>query len=559
MWPALLLTVALQARAAQTPPQSRPQTPPRDRAATDAKGTAVIRGRVTSADSGKPLRRVQVRISAPAVESRTISTDRDGRYQFKELPAGRYRIDVTRSGYLALSYGQRRQNEQGRPLQLADGQVAEKIDFVMPRMGLISGRIVDETGEPISGVMVFAMQSRWFEGRRRLAIAGANDRTDDVGEYKLAGLAPGEYYVHAATRETWTEGDGAEMLAYAPTYFPSTVATADAQRIRVAAGRTVTGIDFALVPGRAAKVSGTATSSRGVPLAGESVSVTQEFRGPNMSNSFGFGGGTVTTDGTFVIEKLSPGDYKLQVRKPADKDGAAEAASYPLTMNGVDVEGVVITTSPGRVLTGTISKDDGSAPPFRHAHIHVGTRSLQPDSVPRGISDPDSGRVREDWTFQVTNVFGPQMVRIGGLPDGWALRSIVYGGRDVTDNPIDADPSQQEITGVHIFLTDRITVVSGSVVDKDGKVAPEGSVVIFSADDTHWGEDSRRVRTVRVDQSATFEAKGLPPGEYLAASLDYVADGDSNDPEYLEKLRPNATRLTLEEGEMKQIALTLRK
>jgi Carboxypeptidase regulatory-like domain len=146
--------------------------PPRDgrQAAPAATGTAAIRGRVFASESGRPLRRARIQVNSPQLggEGRTTSTNAEGRYEIKDLPAGRYTITVTRSGYLRLSYGQRRAFEQGKPFDLVDGQRADDVDFSLPRMSLITGRILDEANEPISGVRVWAMRPVYFEGRRRL-------------------------------------------------------------------------------------------------------------------------------------------------------------------------------------------------------------------------------------------------------------------------------------------------------------------------------------------------------------------------------------------------------
>src|SRR5262249_10081601 len=124
---ALLLTLMLG--GGQTPPQTVQQPPPRDAAA--AKATAVIKGTVPSPESGRPRRRASVTLSAPELGGtgqRLTSTTPQGTYEFKDLPAGRYTITVRRNGHLQTQYGQKRPGEPGKPFELADGQVVEKLD-----------------------------------------------------------------------------------------------------------------------------------------------------------------------------------------------------------------------------------------------------------------------------------------------------------------------------------------------------------------------------------------------------------------------------------------------
>jgi len=121
------------------------------------RGTAVIRGQIMSADTGAPIRRAQVRISSPdARESRVAATDAQGRFEIKELPAGRYNITATKGGFVTGQFGQRRPGDPGTPVELVDGQTAEKVNFVLSRGGVISGRILDDGGEPVAGTQVAA-------------------------------------------------------------------------------------------------------------------------------------------------------------------------------------------------------------------------------------------------------------------------------------------------------------------------------------------------------------------------------------------------------------------
>jgi len=77
-------------------------------------GTATLRGHVLAADTGRPLRKAQVRILAGEIrENRLATTDDDGRYEFKEVKAGRYTITATKGSYISLSYGQSRPLEAG--------------------------------------------------------------------------------------------------------------------------------------------------------------------------------------------------------------------------------------------------------------------------------------------------------------------------------------------------------------------------------------------------------------------------------------------------------------
>jgi hypothetical protein len=145
---AVLLSAFLT--AAQTPPPpgfptvpGLPQQPPRDNA-TAPPATAILRGHVYDASNGQPLRKVQVRAFSPELrENRLSITDNGGAYEIKNLPAGRFQLTATKGSFVSLSYGQTRPFEPGKPLEINDAQVLEKVDFRLPHGAIVTGRIVD--------------------------------------------------------------------------------------------------------------------------------------------------------------------------------------------------------------------------------------------------------------------------------------------------------------------------------------------------------------------------------------------------------------------------------
>jgi hypothetical protein len=568
----LIFATAPQAGGASQPgsvatPQS--QAPARDARPAEKKGTGIIKGRVVTADGGRPLRRVQVTVSSPDLsEARNVSTSTQGGFEVKELPAGRYTVTASRAGFLRLQYGQRRPAESGRPLQLADGQTLDRIDFALPRMSVISGRITDEIGEPLAGVTVFPMQARYFRGRKRMVPSGGVGmvRTDDTGEYRLIGLEPGDYYVMGTTRDTWTvEGNDKERVGFGPTYFNGTLVVANAQPVKLALGREVSGIDFSMVPGRVATVSGTAMSSSGAPLAGESINLTQEFAGPTMSSSFGFAGTKVNADGTFVIKDVSPGDYKLSVRAPGDKDRPAEGATTVVSVVGADIDGVSLISGSGGTIAGRVVTDEGLSPtssgailssPRTATSLRVSARPLDPDSTYQRFTE-DNGRVKDDGAFELTDVIGAQRIAVGPLAPGWGVKEIAYDGKDYADLPIDVR-NGQKIDGMTIVITSKLPTLTGRLTDDKGQPA-EGTVVLFPDDAAKWSEQSRLVKTARPDPSGGFEIRLVPPGDYLIASLDYVQAGAWDDPDFLKGLQDRATKVAVREGTGASVNLTLRR
>ena len=102
-----------------------------------------------------------------------------------------------------------------------------------------------------------------------------------------------------------------------------------------------------------------------------------------------------------------------------------------------------------------------------------------------------------------------------------------------------------------------MTTVSGQLADDKGAPITDGTVIVFADEAEKWSEDSRFVRSARPDQQGQYQIKGLPPGEYLAAAMDYVQEGMWNDPEYLDSIRRYAQKFTLIDGGSQAVALKL--
>jgi protocatechuate 3,4-dioxygenase beta subunit len=469
---------------------------------------------------------------------------------FRDLPAARYRITATRGGYLQLEFGQKRPNEQGRPIQLGGGSTLEKVDFALPRMSGISGRITDETGEPIEGVSVYAMRSLFFEGRRRLVpVSGSSVRTDEEGEYRLLRLAPGSYQVMATTKETWTvvEGELETVFGYMPTYFPGISTASEARRATLALGEHARAIDFALVPGRAAKVSGIAIDSKGKPFA--RVTLSEEVRGLGFASFRGGPGAAVGADGTFTIRDVPPGEYTLQAsRYGPEADGPPEAALMTVFVDGNDIENLMLVGSNGGIVTGKVIAENGVLPKTSGIVINIReSYRNQPPPLLLGAFRENRGRptVLEDGTFTVQNVFGRARVQVT-VPEGWMVKAIRHEGRDITNAVLELK-SREQISGVEILVTDRVTEIVGRVADEKNAPVYDATVLLFPVDADRWFENSRSVRATRPDQQGHWQVKGMPAGEYLAIALDYIEVDAWQDPEYLESVRRYAQRVTITE------------
>jgi len=525
------------------------------------KGTAIIRGYVTAAGSGTPLRRVQV--SARAMDANggggVTSTDSEGRFEIKELTAGRYMLFAQKGGFVSSPYGQRRPNEQGTPLELVDGQTVDKLNFQLARGGVIAGRILDDGGDPVSGTQVMAVRYAFMGGSRRLMPAqaeGSNDRTDDQGGYRLFGLPPGDYYVSAVNRSgmvMMVGGNNTEADGFAPTYFPGTPNIGEAARVTVKAGAE-TSASFAMIVARMARLRGRALNSKGEPIPRMMLMLspgdtTQTSMMMNMNNAM------VRPDGGFEFANVPPGRYNIQARPMGMPEADAEFVSVPVTVGNDDMDNIIVTTSVGATARGVIVIDDGSAPTFKPSQVQVSANPIEPMSM-GGFVQP---KINDDYSFSISGLFERRLIRSFVQTGGWYLKAVFRGADDVTDSGVDFVPGR-DIDDLQVVLTRKFIDLSGLVTDDRNRPIVDASVVIFPANRERWTTQSRYLRTLRPDTQGRYTTKGLPPGEdYLIIAVANLEQGQGGDPEFLDRAKDEAKALTLNEGETKAVDVKLSK
>ena len=535
-----MLTVA---QAAQTP-----TLPPRD-AARVTQTSARITGRIIAADTGQPLGRAQVVLSAAASFGplRTL-TDEQGRYEFAGLPAGTFTVSASKTGYVNLQYGQRRPFEPGRLVTVAAGASVDRIDLSLPRGAVIVARVTDDLGFPVSNVEVRAQRFEYRpDGQRSLVgVYGPGpSTTDDRGEIRLFGLMPGEYVVSAVYRvvSVQTGSAAASTEGYAPTFYPGVINPAQAATVAVRIGEE-TSVHFPLVRARLARVSGVVVDPLGKPANGARVSLGAAMPGVYVNSA------TAGPDGRFTITEVPPGDYWL-----AASFEAFDAAGDALTVAGGDVSDLRIAVGPGTSLSGRVVFE-GAAPPssamasFRVLLAYVG------QSTPSGVRPGQRVAAADtDGRFGFAGLSGRLIVDMTP-PEGWMLKSVVVGGRDITNSVLDLR-DRDAVTNVVITVTNRVTAMTGHVTDPGGQSAREYVVVAVPADDYDAPVVTRRIRVFRPSADGTFAMRGMMPGRYLAVAVEALEEGRQYAPEFQQRVHRFGQEFTVREGERSTFNLRL--
>jgi hypothetical protein len=303
------------------------------------------------------------------------------------------------------------------------------------------------------------------------------------------------------------------------------------------------------------------------------VSVTP--RGASDSPMLGATGSARTDkNGNFTLTGVAPGDYTLNARtsqiftsgdgnnmtftmmRTTGGEGAAgsgqEAGAVALAVGTDDMSNVIIVTTKGATATGRVVYEGGSKPTTSALRISAAAAD---ESGPMTLVSGSSS-VTPEGTFEIKGLTGQRIFRVSNIPAGWVLKAIKVNGTDITDHGIEVK-SAETVSGVEVILTSKVTEVKGSV--KAGSdAAMDYTVVIFSDEPDKWRvPTSRHIATGRPNQQGQFLVKNLPAGSYYAIALEYIPQGEWNDPEVLERLKSKATTFTVGEGEVKTLDLKL--
>ncbi|HEY2383999.1 MAG TPA: carboxypeptidase-like regulatory domain-containing protein [Terriglobia bacterium] len=521
----------------------------------------------------------------------STTTANDGSFAFPDVQPGEYRVLATREdGLLPAEYGQKVPNVRGLPILVHTADAVRDIRIGMAAPGAISGRIFDRDGEPVGNAKVQALKTTYWQGRRVLTIA-ESVQTNDVGEYRLFWLSPGQYYI--TTKPTDIAARSASMFirppgetpyhdemgapvvsrhvlengeireeVYPRAYYPGTTDFNAARTLALNAGDNLMRMDVTVaVPIAAHHVLGTVLDgSTGQPAASATLRAIPRDGGPSVV----IPNGTANGNGEFNIAGLVPGSYDLfaSLAAKAGQPGApgGTAGRLPLQVGSQDLRGISIIIPPPFDLHGRLIVDGKADPDFDVTRLKVyiqhdpevfGMPSVQVPTRPGGL-DPDA--TQTDGSFLISGI-GPGDYKVNatytgvrgngpappGLHPGTFLKSFRHGNTDVLNGGLHLSGKPDGLLEIVIGTTQ--AEINGAVVNGKSEAIPNAVVVLVP--DLPFRRRTDLYRTAGTDASGRFAMRSIAPGGYTLFAFEDVQNGSWFDPDFLKNFESRGTRVEI--------------
>ncbi len=529
---------------------------------------ATVAGIVTKDPAGEPMKKALVELIAESQATggnHTALTGADGAFHMDNIAPGRYRLFAERTGYLEVD--KRRPRSDGRLLTLTAGQELTDVLIRLQAGAVVEGRVTDEDGDPLAEAQVSVLRQTFALGRRRWEQAGG-ERTNDLGEYRIANLPAGSYYIsvtppldfkslieaaNAPASDPRNAATGSPErpapTSYKTTYYPGTKERTQAAPVDLHAGDDFPA-NFSLTPSPSVLIRGSITNL----APGNSAVVMLQSKDSNLTQS----AAEVKKNGSFEIRDVSPGAYTL-VAAVTDTTGT-KLARQTLQVSSANVEGLRLTLQPGGWIHGYLRLESKTKMGrFTPSKIFL---SLLPgdgdddisSAMPIGESVVPLAHLNSDGSFEWKDVPpGHYYIQFSGdesVSADWFLKSAVVGGRDVIDTGF-------SVNGGAAVL-DLVASADGAAVDglvANAKGAPVANAVVVAVPEPRFRSRTDRYYKTVTDQSGHFTLHAVTPGAYTLIAWESV-DGEAYyNPEFLSKYEGQGRALHLSEGERTSVQL----
>lgn len=505
--------------------------------------------------------------AAPATGQASTSpyaatTDAEGKYRFEKVEPGSYMLSASRQGFVQQSYGSRQPMMGGAPLKLAGGQELKQIDMKLTPHAVVIGRVVDEEGEPLARVQIQVLRRSYMQGKEQMLPVGGG-MTADNGEFRVAELPPGRYWISATNRSQAMlaaqvgpvrNAEDKPEEEYVTTYHPSTADLSSASRLELAAGQELQGIDIRMLKARAYRIRGKVIGS--IPQ-GRAVRVMLVPRDRMAFMSFMGNSAGVKEDGGFELAGAHPGLYHVTAVLVDGPVTILGKTAVEITRNNVD--GVSVTAASPMTISGSI-RVDGDVKALEQAQgrklSFAGIRvQLSPfEGIGMGMG---SAQANAEGVFSVEKAGADKYrVNVFNLPKGTWLKSVRSGDQEVLETGLDLSAAGgSAAAALEVTLSAGTGQIDGAV--QDAKQQPAAACLVTFVPEPFKSDRVDLFRTATTDLTGRFTLDGIAPGVYkVYAWGDDYEPGSQMDPEFLKKHESKGQKVTVKENSREQVSLT---
>jgi Carboxypeptidase regulatory-like domain len=520
-----------------------------------------IEGVVRRADTGEPINGAQVTLGRvdPGLDSilgqimnppgvQPVTTDSEGKFAFRNLNPGSYRILASANGYASRSYGQQNPNGPATPVSVTADQPLRDAAIQLLPVGTISGEVLDEHGSPATGAPVQVLRVVAGTSPPRYQPVGSGI-VDDRGIYRVYSIMPGRYYLSVGSevapppRPSGGPSSSASARNYAFQFFPGVTSVDQAVPVDLQPGTDLS-IDMKTRLQQTYRVRGTVTDLTGRPPARSDMKLSyKSLLGGDVTLNLARNYDLAT--GRFEVEGIPPGSFILQAQTQVMDDASRAAgeaawsmfptARIPIEVKDEDLDGVVMIQTRPAAVSGQVRFESAATVPLSSATLRLtplGTEWLPPTAF-----------VAQDGAFRVDGILeGKYSVQFGGFPHGFYVRSITYAGADILNQPWQFSGSASGTIGV--VLSRGAAQLSGIVRDAQSAPVGGGQVVLVPE------QRSRRdlYRLAGADQNGRYTFSDVVPGTYKLFSWETMEYGAYLDPKFVEPFEQQGRAIRLPES-----------
>jgi protocatechuate 3,4-dioxygenase beta subunit len=415
----------------------------------------------------------------------------------------------------------------------------------MPQ-SVISGRVIDEDGDPMARVQVEALQYHYMQGKKQLLPSGGAS-TNDLGEYRIFGLRAGKYFLRATDREmgmgrsfAGARPPAAAEEGYAPAYYPGASDVANAAALTLTPGMEMRSTDVRLVKTRAVRIRGSVVSPDGRTRQGMAVMLL-----PLTGMPFSRMAASVQdAQGHFEFHGVTPGSYVLMANSYGD--GLRYSGRQAIEVGNGNLDGVQITLLAPIDFSAHVKAEGNAEIQFNQVRLFL-------EPVLQSGMGGGLGAANADGDITVKNLAPAEYRPRITVPPGFYVKSIRYGDTDALDSGIDLSngaPGQLEIV-----LSPAGGEVDGSVANDKGE--PSAGAMVTLVPEGPRRASSMFFKSGTSDQTGHFTFKDVAPGEYTVYAWDQVDQGAVQDPDFLKPFEDKGKKLKIEEKARENITLEM--